>query len=518
MLLTCISGDTNRTCSYSNSIENSEMQTTLEQLKQRGISDESCNNWHSNDKETCNNLARCKDCANGENIHNEPNCFSRDFHSYKLESFADISYEGGLARKVANIRADLIKSLNDDGPVICNLRHSKKLFKTRNEKEEIFMEDHSIPADYFTWVTIVGYIDAPASEDENAATHLWVIKLSFGDNVGYYGYIYLDASEGFNDLNILSNCFSLKVNPKVIVEQNSDQKYANLLKPMIREEFDIRKPRFQFSHYTTPMKADDGVDTKNEDVKDDPLTTPIFWGNYKGRNYLTWIKNQHIPTYCGSCWAQSATSVLTDRLNIRNINAGNSFPRHVLSVQAMINCRLGGTCLGGASGLAWELSKNWKIPTDTCRMYESSNPENFSCEGESRCFNASKDDSWEIKDFNGISVQEWIWVRGTDAIKKELLNGPISCSFEVTDKFEKYTPTKDQINVYEEKKNSFALNHAVSVVGWDKDDKGDYWIVRNSWGVEYGYNGMFYFRVGNQLGMEAQCQAPTEFTFSSYKD
>ena len=49
-------------------------------------------------------------------------------------------------------------------------------------------------------------------------------------------------------------------------------------------------------------------------VKDLPETH--LWNNVDGTNYLTNLKNQHIPQYCGSCWAQAASSSLSDRIKI----------------------------------------------------------------------------------------------------------------------------------------------------------------------------------------------------------
>ena len=67
--------------------------------------------------------------------------------------------------------------------------------------------------------------------------------------------------------------------------------------------------------------------------------------NIDGLNYVTVTKNQHIPQYCGSCWAFSAASAVSDRLRLMTKGA---WPEHDLSPQVIVNCdKTSEGCHGG---------------------------------------------------------------------------------------------------------------------------------------------------------------------------
>jgi C1A family cysteine protease len=51
------------------------------------------------------------------------------------------------------------------------------------------------------------------------------------------------------------------------------------------------------------------------------------------------------------------------------------------------------------------------------------------------------------------------------------------------------------------------MNHSIVILGWgtDKESGANYWIGRNSFGLDWGMNGDFYVKKGNNdFGVEVE--------------
>lgn len=250
--------------------------------------------------------------------------------------------------------------------------------------------------------------------------------------------------------------------------------------------------------------------TSLETVEVNGITLPDVhdWRNVNSTNFVTKDLNQHIPQYCGSCWAHGAMSSLADRIKIHR-NA--EWPDINLAIQDILNCGSeAGTCNGGSAVGAFQYVRQNGIPDDTCQVYQATD---LTCSDEHRCLNCQgppgSSTCFPQKNYSTYWVDQFSYIQEKDtqqlvkAIKSELyLRGPVACGVDATP-IEDYTGgivTSDQRDV----------NHIVSVAGWGQQDGTEYWIVRNSWGTYWGEHGWFRVQTGsNFLGIESMCSWAT---------
>merc|ERR1711971_1186766 len=118
-------------------------------------------------------------------------------------------------------------------------------------------------------------------------------------------------------------------------------------------------------------------------VPEGPPPPSFHWGEVDGVNYLTQAKNQHIPQYCGSCWAQAATSSLSDRIKIARKAA---WPDINIAPQVLISCGPMDGCHGGDAGVANKRMADNGITDETCAIYVARGHDNgMPCSKVSRC-------------------------------------------------------------------------------------------------------------------------------------
>lgn len=199
----------------------------------------------------------------------------------------------------------------------------------------------------------------------------------------------------------------------------------------------------------------------------------------------TVIKTITNQKQCGSCWAMAASGVLADRVCIYT-NGERNTP---LSPQFMVNCFTNeGGCHGGNPEPVWkDLIEIGTVPESCIPFHGEDETCTGMCNDGTSIPKATKAKSlyspWGETDQARV-----------EAIQREIMeHGPVTASYMAFSDF-----GQDQLSVYHRSKTAtLESGHTVRIIGWGTEKNEDYWLIANSWGTDWGIDGVFKMRRGN---------------------
>ena len=208
---------------------------------------------------------------------------------------------------------------------------------------------------------------------------------------------------------------------------------------------------------------------------------PDAW-DWREKGYVSPVKDQGS---CGSCWAFSTVG------NLEGLYYKEKQTMVTLSEQMLIDCdTYDSGCNGGLmeNTFTW-LKENGGIMTDTDYPYKG---RKGTCQSDETKYVdmqitgytklGSGSSTWDPVDED--EIKEFLYETGPLAVA--LNANPLQTySSGILDKTSSQCPTS-------------GMNHAVTMVGYGHDDSQDkdYWIVKNSWGKNWGEDGYFRIRRG----------------------
>jgi C1A family cysteine protease len=217
-------------------------------------------------------------------------------------------------------------------------------------------------------------------------------------------------------------------------------------------------------------------------------TSSIDWRNNNGINWLGPVMNQG---NCGSCVAFSTVATLEARTSIAS---GMPWLHPSFSPQALFACG-GASCdTGWQPDQAAAYLQSTGIPDEACLPYTSG-----STGLDVSCSSACGDVSQRNQKIAGFS-QPSSYGGSADAVKAALAKGPLETTLFVYADFVVYAS-----GVYKHTTGEMLGGHAVSIVGYD--DTKQAWLIRNSWGPEWGENGFAWVSYDDQSGVGADTWA-----------
>ncbi|CAF1208569.1 unnamed protein product [Adineta steineri] len=219
--------------------------------------------------------------------------------------------------------------------------------------------------------------------------------------------------------------------------------------------------------------------TRKNKITRRPTSTATANSMLDYRPYMNPIENQG---QCGSCYAFAVTAAIEGTYAIK------TGARIKLSQQQLVDCSPNYGCSGGFFGTTFDyIKQSGGLQSDASYPYVASRQSCSSTSG----------NVGTIQGYGNTPPND------EEEMKRALITyGPLAAAICVTSDLQFYGPSQqsgasDIIDIPSCPKQ---VDHAIAIVGYGTEKGQDYWLVRNSWGENWGLDG--YFKVArNKDGM-----------------
>ncbi|XP_015785651.1 cathepsin L1 [Tetranychus urticae] len=286
-----------------------------------------------------------------------------------------------------------------------------------------------------------------------------------------YGKSYDSAEEETNRRNIFAQKLE-KIKAHNERAANGEVTYrlgVNKFSDLTAEEFKAKYLGYKPARRSAPL-----IHNVNYTVK---APASVDW---RTKGIVSEIKDQQ---QCGSCWAFSAIA------SIESANAQKNGKLVELSEQNLMDCswKYGDNgCGGGLMDDAFSYVKaNKGVDTEKSYPYISGDGEDYH-----KCRYTAANKGASISSF--VDVPEADEKSLLSAVAERVVSVAIDAG-----------PVQDYesgiLNTDECSSDPQDLDHGVAVVGYGTEDGTPYWIVKNSWGKDFGESGYFRLYRGNNM-------------------
>lgn len=289
----------------------------------------------------------------------------------------------------------------------------------------------------------------------------------------------------------------------VIVRNYNNVKQKDEISHIIKK-FPISqsKPTF-LRHDSRPFVKNDNIQIKEYSELPANLNPFVYWENKIGP-----------PTdqgNCGSCWAFSSTSEFSDRIRIKTDNQAlapdNNISPYCLAACMKCNNKTGvctKVCEGHYLDEVHDFMTQHEIYTNRDMKKITKTPTEYNCykpEGQITGYVAKKFYRVNQYSMNELTNDKIRDINARSIMQDILENGPVTTVVKVFNPTSKAEMHKNfylyKTGIYGHgwKKDPIEYDgyHAINIIGWGVEnidgENVPYWLLRNSWGREWGENG-----------------------------